>query len=145
MSGRASKQGFSLVEVLIALVIVAIMGAVVALNVIGSADEAKGTATRAQIKTLASALSLFKSQQGFLPTQTQGLEALVRAPASPPLPPRYPQGGYLDSRNVPADAWNRPFVYLVPGRDGLPFEIISYGADGMEGGDGADSDLSSAD
>jgi general secretion pathway protein G len=142
MAGPVHKQGFSLVEVLIALVIVAIMGAVVALNVVGAADDAKVTATGAQIKILASAVTLFKSQQGYLPTQTQGLEALVKEPAAAKS---FPQGGYLGSRDVPADAWGRPFLYLIPGRDNRPFEILSYGADGLEGGTGPDADISSAD
>ncbi len=138
-------HGFSLIEVLVALVIIAIMGSVVALNLVGTTDEAKITSTRAEVNTLASALTLYQSQQGTLPTQQQGLEALVRKPATPPIPPRYPQGGYLVSREVPTDAWGRPYVYLVPGRENEPFEIISYGADGLEGGTGPNADISSAD
>jgi len=139
------KHGFSLIEVLIALVIVAIMGTVVALNLVGTADEAKITSTAQQIDTLATAVTLYKTQQGRLPTQQQGLEALVEKPQTEPIPPRYPQGGYLNSREVPRDAWDNSFIYLVPGRDNQPFEILSYGADGMEGGEGLDADLSSSD
>lgn len=142
---RTNTHGFSLIEVLVALVIIAIMGSVVALNLVGTTDEAKITSTRAEVNTLASALTLYQSQQGTLPTQQQGLEALVRKPTTPPIPPRYPQGGYLVSRNVPTDAWGRPYVYLVPGRENEPFEIISYGADGLEGGTGPHADISSAD
>lgn len=140
-----SKRGFSLIEVLVALVIVAIMGSIVAYNLVGTADEARVTSTAAQLDTLAGAVTLFKTRQGFLPTQEQGLRALVEEPKTPPLAPRYPEGGYLSSRTVPLDAWGRPFIYLTPGRDGQPFEIISYGADGLEGGLGADADLSTAD
>ena len=140
-----NKAGFSLAEVLVALIIVAIMSTVVALNLADTAEEARITGTRAQLNTLETALVQFKSQQGFLPTEAQGLEALVREPTTPPLPPRYPQGGYLSSREVPADGWERPFLYLVPGRDNQPFEVISYGADGFEGGTGADADLSTSD
>ncbi len=140
-----SRAGFSLVEVLIALVIVAILGGVVALNLVGTTDEAKITGTRTQIQVLSTALKLYNAQQGQLPTQSQGLEALLRAPTQPPIPPRYPQGGYLESRTVPLDAWGRPFLYLVPGREGQPYEIISYGADGIPGGQGKDADLSNAD
>ncbi|MEX2606417.1 MAG: type II secretion system major pseudopilin GspG [Kiritimatiellia bacterium] len=142
---RTQKNGFSLIEVLVALVIIAIMGSVVALNLVGTTDEANITSTRAEINTLAGALTLYQSQQGVLPSQQQGLEALVRAPTTPPAPPRYPQGGYLTSREVPTDAWGRPYVYLIPGRENEPFELISYGADGLEGGTGANADLSSAD
>jgi len=136
------KNGFSLIEVLVALVIIAIMGSVVALNLVNTTDDAKIKSTQAEIDTLANALTLYKVQQGFLPSQQQGIEALVRAPTSAPIPPRYPQGGYLQSIDVPLDAWGRPYIYLTPGRENQPFEIISYGADGLEGGSGADADLS---
>lgn len=139
------RAGFSLIEVLVALVIVAIMSAVVALNLVNTADEARVTQTQAQLNVLEAALVQYKSQQGFLPTEAQGLEALVREPEIPPVPPRYPQGGYLGSREVPVDGWDRPFLYLVPGGNGLPFEVVSYGADGFEGGTGADADLSTSD
>jgi len=139
------KQAFSLIEVLVALVIIAIMGSVVALNLVGTSDEAKVTATRAEIDTLVSAVTLYQAQQGNLPTQEQGLEALVREPATAPRPPRYPAGGYLGTRNLPTDAWGRPYIYLIPGREGEPFEILSYGADGMEGGEGINAEISSAD
>lgn len=137
------RSGFSLIEVLVALVVVAIMGSIVAFNLIGVSDETKVTSTQAELKTLATSITLFKTQQGFLPTQTQGLEALVREPTTPPLAPRYPQGGYLQSTTVPVDAWDNPYIYLTPGRENQPFEIISYGADGIEGGEGFNADLSS--
>jgi general secretion pathway protein G len=140
-----NRDGFSLIEVLVALVIVAIMSTVVALNLAGTADEARVTSTRSQLATLKTALIQYKSQQGFFPTEAQGLEALVREPETPPVPPRYPQGGYLGSREVPVDGWERPFLYIVPGRDNQPFEVISYGADGFEGGTGADADLGTSD
>ena len=142
---KTNKDGFSLVEVLVALVIIAIMGGVVMLNLAGTTDEAKIQGTRAELDNLANAMTLFQAQQGFLPTQRQGLSALVKEPTLEPLPPRYPQGGYLQSTDVPLDAWENPYVYLIPGRDGQPYEIISYGADGLEGGTGPDADLSTAD
>lgn len=140
-----TKSAFSLVEVLVALVIIAIMGSVVALNLSGTTDEAKIQSTRAEIDTLATAITLFQAQQGFLPTQQQGLQVLVQAPTREPLAPRYPQGGYLQSTTVPLDAWNNPYIYLIPGREGQPYEIISYGADGIEGGTGPNADLSTSD
>jgi general secretion pathway protein G len=139
------RQGFSLIEVLVALAIIAILGGVVALNLVGVTEDAKVKSTRAELQTLTTALTLFQAQQGFLPTQQQGLAALVEAPTTPPLAPRYPPGGYLMSRELPRDAWERPFVYLQPARDGRPFEVISYGADGLQGGTGANADLSTAD
>jgi general secretion pathway protein G len=137
-----NKAGFSLIEVLVALVIVAIMGSVVALQLVGTGDEAKVTSTQAEVKTLATALTLFKTQQGFLPSQNQGLEALIREPTTPPLAPRYPAGGYLQSTTIPVDGWDNPYIYLIPGRENQPFEILSYGADGIEGGSGVNADIS---
>ncbi|MCC5846985.1 MAG: type II secretion system major pseudopilin GspG [Verrucomicrobia bacterium] len=138
------KNGFSLIEVLIALVIVAIMGTLVALNLEGSAGEARVVTTQSNIRSLSNALRLYQSQNGMLPTQEQGLQALVQKPTRPPLPPRYQEGGYLDSRNLPKDGWDRPFIYLIPGRGGEAFEIISYGADGQQGGTGVNAEISSA-
>ena len=142
---RDAQAAFSLVEVLVALVIIAIMASVVALNLSGTTEEAKIQSTRAELDTLASAITLFQAQQGFLPTQQQGLTVLVRPPEREPLAPRYPQGGYLQSADLPRDAWENPYIYLTPGRGGQPYEIISYGADGIEGGTGANADLSTAD
>jgi general secretion pathway protein G len=139
------KQGFSLVEVLVALVIVAIMSTVVAVNLIGTSSEARVASAQSQLANFETALSLYNTQQGTLPTLRQGLAALVEAPAVPPLPPRYPQGGYLNSSSVPDDPWGNPYIYLTPGRNGEPFEVISYGADGLEGGEGFDADLSTSD
>jgi general secretion pathway protein G len=139
----SKRAGFSLIEVLVALVVVAIMGSIVAFNLIGVSDETKVTSTQAEISTLATSITLFKTQQGFLPTQRQGLQALISAPTTAPFAPRYPQGGYLQSTTVPADAWDNPYIYLTPGRENQPFEIISYGADGLQGGEGFNADLSS--
>jgi general secretion pathway protein G len=75
----------------------------------------------------------------------QGLDALVRRPDRAPVPENYPADGYLDSRRVPKDPWQRDFVYAVPGPDGAAFEILSYGADGEPGGTGDAADISSAD
>ncbi|MDF3130840.1 type II secretion system major pseudopilin GspG [Kiritimatiellaeota bacterium B1221] len=136
------REGFSLVEVLVALVIIGIMGAVVAVNLSGTVDDAKVKSTTAQIDNLAGQVNLYKIQQGNFPTQQQGLEVLVREPTTAPLAKNYPKGGYIQSLEVPLDAWDRPYIYLIPGRQDQPFEILSYGADGMEGGTGVDADIS---
>ncbi len=141
----SSKQGFSLVEVLVALAIVAIMSAVVAVNLLGARHEANITSAASQLTHFETALTLYSTQQGTLPTLRQGLAALVEEPTSAPLPPRYPQGGYLNSNEVPLDPWGNPYVYYVPGRNGQPFEVVSLGADGLEGGEGPDADLSTSD
>jgi len=140
-----SKQGFSLVEVLVALAIVAIMTTVVAVNVMGASDDAKIASAQSQLANFETALTLYTTQQGSLPTLRQGLTALVQEPEVPPLAPRYPQGGYLNSNQVPVDPWGNAYLYYVPGRNGQPFEVVSLGADGLEGGEGPNADLSTSD
>lgn len=138
------KSGFTLIEILIAMTIIGILSGVVGLSVSGYLRKAKLEASRAQIKTFQTALQMYKAAQAQFPTTSQGLEALCAAPSIPPLPKDYPAEGYLESRNLPKDPWGTPYVYLVPGRKGEPYEIVSYGADGEEGGVGEAADISSA-
>ncbi len=83
-------------------------------------------------------------EQNQVPTQQQGLKALCVKPDIAPIPDKYPEDGYLDSRNLPKDPWNRDYLYLVPGRSNETFEVISYGSDGEPGGTGTAGDLSSS-
>lgn len=140
-----ATSGFTLVEILVVIAIMAILAGLVALNVAERPSEARVAAARMQIKTLQTALLVYKTEQGRYPTLEQGLSALVDRPTAPPVPPRYPEYGYLEGGKLPLDPWNHPYVYLNPGRDGAPIEIISYGADGEAGGTGEDADISSAD
>ena len=137
------KSGFTLIEVLIAMTIIGILSAVVGLSVGGYLRKAKLEAARSQIKTFQTALQMYKAAHGQIPTTSQGLEALCVEPSIPPLPKEYPPEGYLESRKLPADPWGTPYVYLVPGRKGEPYEIITYGSDGEEGGTGESADISS--
>lgn len=138
------KSGFTLIEVLIAITIIGILSSVVGLSVAGYLRKAKLEAARAQIKTFQTALQMYKAAHAQFPTTAQGLEALCVAPVLPPVPREYPPEGYLESRNLPRDPWGNPYIYLVPGRRGEACEIISYGADGEEGGTGEAADISSA-
>ncbi|HMP74145.1 MAG TPA: type II secretion system major pseudopilin GspG [Kiritimatiellia bacterium] len=143
---RPSKRaGFTLVELLVAIAILSILVGIVAVNVLNQPSEAKVAAAKAQIRTLKMAVQMYKTDNGYLPTMNQGLEALVTAPTTPPTPRNFRAGGYLDSRRLPLDPWNNPYIYLVPGSHGQPFEIISYGRDGQPGGEGDAADISSAD
>jgi general secretion pathway protein G len=136
--------GFTLIEVLIVLLILVSLAGVVSVNVIRHQDEARVKTARLQLEQLETAVQLYITEHGRPPTMEQGLDALVRKPARPPVPAAYPAGGYLDRRTVPADPWGGEFIYLVPGREGERFEIISYGSDGEPGGDEDATDLSSA-
>lgn len=141
----AGRAGFTLVEVLIAVTIVVILGAVVGLNVLDLPQKGRAGAARQQLETFKTALAMFAADNGFVPTAEQGLAALVAAPERPPLAPNYPPRGYLEKAAVPLDPWGREYAYLAPGRGGEPFEVVCYGSDGEEGGSGYAADLSTSD
>ena len=138
------KSGFTFMEILIAMLIISILSGVVGLSLYQWLRRAKVEAARSQIKTFQTALQMYRADQGRLPTQEQGLEALCAAPTSDPAPKQYPPEGYLESRVVPKDPWGNPYVYVVPGRHGEPYEILSYGSDGEEGGSGEATDITSS-
>ena len=144
---RAGKTrrpaGFTLIELMIVIVILGILSTMVVLNISGAPDEARVTKAKTDIQTIESALILYKVQNGFYPTTEQGLKALVEKPTSKPTPRNYPQGGYLKQDHIPVDPWNNPYVYRCPGDEGRPYEIISLGADGREGGTGYNTDIKS--
>ena len=142
---RAPRAGFTLVEILVVIAIISLLAGVVLLNIAPQIGMGSQAAAKAQIQVLSSAVTTYLMQQGRPPSQQQGLEALVQKPDQEPIPPNYPEGGYLNGRTVPLDPWKRPYIYLIPGRQNENFEILSYGADGEPGGSGANADLSSTD
>lgn len=123
---------------MVVLVIIAIVAALVVPNVIGRPDEARATAARADIRTIAATLEMYRLDNRAYPTTAQGLQALVSRPTTPPLPPNWSAGGYLPQ--LPSDPWGNPYVYRSPGQ-GKPYELISLGADGAPGGEGVDADI----
>ena len=145
MHRRGQRTGFTLIEMLVVLTILMLLAGIVSVNVMKHQARARRDAATIQIRQLQSAVRTFQLEQGRLPTMEQGLDALVRRPDRAPVPENYPADGYLDSRRVPKDPWQRDFVYAVPGPDGAAFEILSYGADGEPGGTGDAADISSAD
>ena len=139
-----SRGAFTLLEILIAISIVVILGGVVALQLIDMPQKSRRDAASMQLGTFKTAIQIYVADNGFPPSQRQGLEALVAKPTTPPIPANYRPNGYLDSKTVPKDPWGGDYVYLSPGSDGGLFEIICYGSDGDEGGEGYAADLSSA-
>lgn len=133
------RQGFTLIEIMVVVVIIGMLAALIGPRVMGSADEARVNSTKTQIDNIVVALDLFRLNNGFYPTTNQGLAALIQKPTIPPEPRNYQEGGYL--RSLPKDAWGNDFVYLCPGNNGREFEVISYGRDGQEGGTGLDADI----
>lgn len=137
---RTNNSGFTLLEVMVVLAIIGGIMALVASNVIGSADAANVKTTKAQMKLIEGALDLYKLDNYRYPTTEQGLEALINKPSSSPEPKNYKSGGYLKGGKVPTDAWGNEFLYFM---DKGQYEIISNGSDGEEGGEGDGADISS--
>ena len=133
-----SGQGFSLIEVMIVVVILAILATLLAPHVMGRTDDAKRAAAKAQIKNIESALQLYKLDNGIYPSNDRGLKALVEKPTIEPRPGNWKAGGYL--AKLPSDPWGRVYAYSTPGAQG-DFEIMSLGADGAPGGEGKNADL----
>lgn len=143
-SARGGRAAFTLVEILIAVSIAVILGAVVMVNVFGAPQQARQGAAKMQLDAFKTALGLYAADNGFLPTPEQGLAALVAPAARPPVPPAFRPGGYLEKTSVPLDPWGREYVYLSPGTHGEPFEVVCYGSDGEEGGADYAADLSTS-
>ncbi len=136
---RTRRAGLTLVEMIVVLAIIALVAVLIVPNVIGRPDEARVTVAKTDLKTIAAALRIYRLDNGDYPTTVQGLEALVERPTAPPEPRAWATDGYLPE--VPTDPWNRPYVYRSPGQNGA-FDLLSYGKDGEEGGEGLDADLS---
>ncbi|KAF0675837.1 type II secretion system major pseudopilin GspG [Profundibacterium mesophilum] len=136
---RRADAGVTLIEMMVVLVIIAVVAALIVPNVIGRPDEARATVARTDIRTIASALELYRLDNRTYPTTAQGLEALAERPTSPPEPPNWVSGGYL--QQVPLDPWGAPYAYRSPGESGGGFDLVSLGADGAPGGEGSASDI----
>jgi general secretion pathway protein G len=132
--------GFTFIELMVVVVILALLVAIVAPRIVGRTDEARRTAAQVQIRSIEQGLHLFKLDNGFYPSTEQGLDALVTPPTIGKIPQHWREGGYLPK--VPADPWSSPYVYLSPGLHG-DYDLMSYAADGEPGGDGEDADLES--
>lgn len=135
-----NQKGFTLIEIMVVVVILSILAAIVVPRLLSRPEEAKRTKAQVDIKNIEEALGLFKLDNGFYPTTEQGLQALVHKPDVGKIPTKYPDGGYL--KKVPLDPWGNPYVYLSPGVHG-DYDIISYGADGEQGGEGKNADINS--
>ncbi|NWF76016.1 MAG: type II secretion system major pseudopilin GspG [Nitrospirae bacterium] len=140
----SNNRGFTLLEVIVVVFILSILAAIVAPRIIGRTDDARIAEAKVQIKNFETALKLFKLDNGFYPSTEQGLQALVEKPLSGQIPPKYREGGYLEQKKIPLDPWGNPYVYISPGIYG-DFDIMSYGADGKEGGEGKNEDIKSWD
>jgi general secretion pathway protein G len=123
---------------MVVLVIIGVLAALIAPNVLDRAGDAKVTAARTDVNNLMQALKLYKLDNQRFPTNEQGLEALVRKPSTGPAPTQWKP--YLDK--LPNDPWGRPYQFMNPGIKG-EIDIFSFGADGQPGGEGQNADIGS--
>ncbi len=136
------SDGFTLIELMVVIVILGILAGFIVPRLMGRPEEAKKVKARMQIESLETALKLYKLDNGFYPTTEQGLQALVEKPESAPVPKNWRKGGYIEKGKIPKDPWGNDFVYLSPGAHG-DYDIISYGADGVPGGEDNNKDINS--
>jgi general secretion pathway protein G len=136
-------RGFTLIELMVVVVILGILAGLIIPKIMGKPEEAKRLKARMQIEQLEQALKLYYLDNGEYPTTEQGLNSLVEKPATEPVPKRWKEGGYLEKKKIPLDPWDNPFVYISPGVHDKDFDLVSYGADREEGGEGKYADTES--
>jgi general secretion pathway protein G len=137
-----NRRGFTLIEMMVVVVIIGILVGLIVPKLMGRPEQAKIVKARMQIESIGTALKLYKLDNGAYPTTEQGLQALVEAPSSGNVPKNWRKGGYLEKGKVPQDPWGNDFVYLCPGIHD-DFDLISYGADGVSGGEDTNADINS--
>jgi general secretion pathway protein G len=135
---RSAENGFTLVELMVVIVIIGLLATLVAFTVIPQLGKANGEKAKTDIATLEQAIEMYRLNNLAYPTTSQGLQALVAAPADLADPARYTPGGYI--KKLPNDPWGRPYIYASPGQHGT-FDISTLGADGAPGGTGENADL----
>jgi len=134
---KNNKQaGFTLLELLVVLGIIAMLAGIVGPQVMKHMGESKTKAAKVQIEDLSATLDMYKLDAGTYPTTEQGLQALIEAPDTA----KHWNGPYLSKAKIPLDPWQNEYHYVSPGEHGR-FDISSLGADGKEGGTGEDQDI----
>lgn len=140
-TAQVGKQsGFTLIEIMVVLAILAGLIAMVAPNIIGEAGAARVKTAKAEMANISQALDMYKLDNYSYPSTSQGIEALVSKPSGSPEPKNYKSGGYM--KKLPVDPWGNEYLYFAKGGK---FEILSLGADGEEGGEEDATDISSND
>ena len=138
LPARRRHAGFTLIEIMVVVVIIGLLAAVILPNVLGNVDKAGIAKAKQDIRTIQTALVMFKLDNFIYPTTEMGLKALKEKPDSP-LIKNWRSGGYLQS--LSKDPWKNDYVYVIPGTHGGDYDLYSLGADGQPGGDGINADI----
>ncbi len=140
-SSKNGEHGFTLIELLVVIAILGLLASIVVVRVTGVMGESKEKIAKVQIASLETALKHYYLDNNRYPTTEQGLEALIRPPEIEPLASNWRQGGYLEKGRLPDDPWGNPYRYLSPGVHNTDFDLWSTGADGEDGGEGENADI----
>jgi len=143
MRSRASESGFTLVELVVVMIIIAALAAVIVPRVFTRVEQGRRAKAISDIKSLETALDMYAADNGQPPTTEQGLDALLEPPTSSPEANNW-NGPYL-KKALPQDPWGGEYVYVSPGEHNEDYDIITYARDGQEGGEGADADINNWD
>ena len=137
---RSTRTGFTLIEMLVVIVVIAILAGLVGPMVFQNVGDAKVSAAKAQLELFGLALDQYRLDNDYYPSTAQGLEALRNRPTGEPAARNW-RGPYL-KKPVPLDPWGRPYIYKSPGDSTQSgYDLLTYGRDGKTGGTGEDGDL----
>jgi general secretion pathway protein G len=136
---NARSRGFTLIEIMVVVVILGILAAIVVPKLASEPDKARVAKAKQDIRALESALQLYRLDNYYYPSTSQGLEALVSRPGGEPPAKNWKPGGYV--QKLPKDPWGNPYQYMQPGAKSGDYDIFTLGADNKPGGEDADADV----
>lgn len=137
LNSQTKQAGFTLIEVMVVIVILAIMAGLVVPKVVGQSDKARIKTTETALSATSNAIDMFKVDNGRYPTTQEGLNALITPPQGAK---NWPEGGYIKG-GFPKDGWENELQYVAPGTEGRAYDLFSLGADGQEGGEDGNADI----
>jgi general secretion pathway protein G len=141
VSRRGSRwraRGFTLIEIMVVVIIIGLLAAFIVPQIVGQVDTAKISKAKGDIQSLETALTMYRLDNSKYPTSEQGLAALVTQPTDPSIKHWRP-GGYI--QRISKDPWGNDYQYVYPGMHGKEYDLFSFGADGVIGGEGIDADI----